>query len=84
MPMIPHFMVGACDLIQVNTTTLSTSQPIWLTVHEGVRKAPALQTPLRYDIFDASPLRASKARRPGFIRRKPALSQFGGATGEPP
>jgi len=54
---IPHFMVETATLDQVDPTAGAPSRPIWLVVHEGVRKAPAVQACVTwlYDIFDASP-----------------------------
>ncbi|GLK47678.1 transcriptional regulator [Brevundimonas intermedia] len=56
---IPHFMANRLDLAQVDAAADVPSRTIWLVVHEGVRKAPAVQAAAAWltESFATSPFR---------------------------
>lgn len=56
---LPFFMAFNTDLVQVDADAAVPSRAIWLVVHDGVRKAPAIRATTAWiaEVFAASELR---------------------------
>lgn len=57
---LPFFMTRNADLVQIDAGAGVPARPIWLVVHAGVRKAPAIQATTAWiaETFAASDFRA--------------------------